>query len=60
MSAVQFTGTLAPNENQLWFTFGWPVDQDVAWQVMPTTARPGAPEIEWTVEIERADPNSIT
>jgi hypothetical protein len=60
VSAVQFTGTLAPNESQLWFTYGWPVDQDYAWLVMPTTASPGAPEVDWEVEIERASDTSIT
>lgn len=60
MSAVQFTGTLAPNTSQQWFTFGWPAAQNVAWVAMPTTAVPGAAQIEWTVEIERADAASIT
>ncbi len=57
---VQFSGTLAPNESQLWFTYGWPAGQETIWQVVPTTARPGAPEIGWTVQIERASDASIT
>lgn len=57
---VQFTGTLAPNENQLWFTYDWPTDQEYVWQVVPTTARPGSPEIGWNVQIERASDTAIT
>ena len=60
MSAVQFTGTLTSNDNQLWFTYGWPTDQEVVWAVVPTTARPGAAMVEWEVDIERPDAGSLT
>jgi hypothetical protein len=28
--------------------------------VMPTTPRPGAPQLGWTVEVERGDPERAT
>lgn len=60
MSAVQFTGTLGPHAVQRWFTFNWSPTQDVDWQVVPTTAKPGAPQIDWDVAIERASATTIT
>ena len=57
---VQWTGTLDPNESKRWFTFRWPATWHVLWTVMPTTARPGAPEIGWTVQVERADAEYVT
>lgn len=57
---VQFRGTLNPNETQLWFTYGWPADQDVAWMIVPTTAQPGSAHVDCDVAIERASGDSIT
>jgi hypothetical protein len=57
---VQFTGTLAANQSNRWFTYNWPADWHVAWNVVPTSPRSGAPEIEWNVEVERASPTAIT
>jgi hypothetical protein len=57
---IQFRGRLQPNETQLWFTYGWPSDQDVAWQVVPTIAQPGSAHVNCEIAIERADPNSVT
>ena len=57
---VQFTGSLAPNQTQRWFTFNWPQQWHVTWYMMPTTPRSGAPELEWEVGVERADPQHIT
>ena len=51
---VQFTGTLASNQTQRWFTFNWPAVWHVIWTVMPVTPKPGAPELSWTVRVERA------
>lgn len=59
-TGVQFTGTLTPNQTQSWFTFGWNVAQHVVWYCMPTTVKNGAPEIEWTVEVERANATQCT
>ena len=60
LTGVQFRGTLNPNQTQRWFTFNWPATQHVLWEVMPTTARSGAAQLDWDVAIERADPTHVT
>jgi hypothetical protein len=57
---VQFTGSLAANETRRWFTFNWPTSWHVVWYMMPTTVRLGAPEVDWSVAVERADPTHCT
>lgn len=57
---VQFTGSLAPNQTARWFTFGWPQAWHVSWTMQPITPRPGAPELQWNVQVERADANNVT
>jgi len=57
---VQFTGTIAANATRRWFTFGWPANWHVVWYVVPTSPRSGAPQIEWSVAVERASSTAIT
>jgi hypothetical protein len=57
---VQFTGTLSSGQSHRWFTWGWPTTWHVVWYMMPTTPRSGAPQIEWDVEVERADNSRCT
>lgn len=57
---VQWTGTLTANQSQRWFTWGWPATWHVIWTVMPTTPRPGDPQVSWTVQVERANAEYIT
>jgi hypothetical protein len=57
---VQFTGTIAANATQRWFTFNWPASWHVVWYVVPTSPRSGAPQIEWSVAVERASATAIT
>ena len=57
---VQFTGTVAPNTAQRWFTFNWNAAKQVIWNVVPTSPQPGAPQVEWTVDVERASATAIT
>jgi photosystem II stability/assembly factor-like uncharacterized protein len=57
---TQFTGTLPANAEQQWFTFNWPATWHVIWTVMPTTVRSGAPEVSWSVLVERASPEYAT
>jgi hypothetical protein len=57
---VQFTGTLAPGTSNRWFTWGWPADWHVVWNVVPTSLHSGAPAVEWDVEVERANDTQIT
>lgn len=59
-TGVQFTGTLGAGGSNRWFTFGWNAAKHVVWYMMPTTPRSGAPELSWTVEVERADANACT
>jgi hypothetical protein len=54
-TGVQFTGTLAAGASQRFFTFGWSSADHIVWYMVPTTARPGAPGLEWDVAVERAD-----
>ncbi len=58
--AVQFTGTLNPSETKRWFTFNWPATWQMVWTVMPTTVKSGAPEITWSVQVERASAEFLT
>ncbi|MCB2410498.1 hypothetical protein [Hymenobacter lucidus] len=51
---AQFSGALAPNQTMRWFTFNWPATWHVLWTVMPTTPVPGAPQVSWKVQVERA------
>lgn len=57
---VQFTGTIAGGVTQRWFTFNWPQAWHVIWYVVPTSPRSGAPQIEWSVAVERASSTNIT
>jgi hypothetical protein len=59
-TAVQFTGHLNPNQTQTWFTFNWPATWHVVWYMMPTTPRPGAKELTWSVSVERASNQNVT
>ena len=60
IKGVQFTGTLQPNQTNRWFTFNWPAVWHVIWTVMPVTPKPGAPELGWTVRVERASATMAT
>ena len=57
---VQFTGTIPASATQRWFTFNWPASWHVVWYVVPTSPRIGAPQIEWSVAVERASSTHIT
>lgn len=57
---VQWSGSLAANASGRWFTWGWPATWHMIWTVMPTTPQPGAPQVGWTVEVERGDAERAT
>ena len=59
-TGIQWTGTIGPNQTQLWFTWGWPANEHVVWYLMPSTPRPGAPELDWSVAVERANSSDCT
>jgi hypothetical protein len=56
----QWIGNLAGNQTQRWFTWGWPATWHMVWTVMPTTAQPGAPQLTWKVQVERANAEFVT
>jgi hypothetical protein len=58
-TGVQFTGTLAAGASQRWFTFNWPTTWHVVWYMMPTTVGT-APELNWSVAVERTDATHAT
>jgi hypothetical protein len=57
---TQFTGAVAANASQRWFTWGWPAAWEIIWTVVPTSPAPGAPQLEWDVAVERASASAIT
>jgi hypothetical protein len=57
---VQFTGIVPANATQRWFTHSWPAHWHVVWSVVPTSPRPGGPQISWSVQVERASDQFIT
>lgn len=57
---TQFTGSLNPGQARRWFTFNWPATWHVTWYMMPTTPAPGAPQLEWEVDVERASGTAVT
>ena len=57
---VQWLGSLAPNQTQAWYTWGWPAAWHVVWTVMPLTECPGGPQLTWRTEAERPDANNST
>jgi hypothetical protein len=57
---VQWTGTLAAGATGRWFTFNWPATWHVLWTAMPTSPAPGAPQISFKTQVERADAERVT
>jgi hypothetical protein len=57
---VQFRGNVLANQSRRWFTFNWPQGWHVVWYVVPTSPRVGAPQIQWDVQVERANADFIT
>lgn len=59
-TGVQFRGQLAAHATRCWFTFNWPAHWHVVWTVVPTSPRPGAPQIGFQVKHERASDGFVT
>lgn len=59
-TGVQFRGRLPAHATQCWFTFHWPAHWHVVWTVVPTSPRPGAPQIGFRVKHERASDGFVT
>ena len=60
INGTQFTGTLGPGQTQRWFTWGWPAEWHVIWQVVPTSPQPGGPQVRWDIQVERASSTHAT
>jgi hypothetical protein len=59
-TGVQWQDVLPAGQTASWFTFRWPEYLFVLWQVVPVTPVPGAPELSWKVQIERASGAYVT
>ena len=59
-TGLQFTGTLAPNASNRWFTWGWNPAQHVVWYMMPSSPQSGNPQLEWSIGVERANATQCT
>ena len=59
-TGVQFTGSLGAGGSHRWFTWGWPPTWHTVWYVMPTGGPAGAPQVEWTVAVERSNASQCT
>ena len=57
---TQWTGTLAANQTNRWFTFNWPASWHIVWTVMPTTPFAGGAQITWSVAVQRASAEFAT
>lgn len=57
---VQFFGSIEAAATRKWFTFGWPAAWHVVWTIMPTSICPGAPQLSWSVAVERANSTQCT
>lgn len=55
-----FQGTVAAGVTRSWFTHSWNPADHVVWTVVPVNAGPGAPQLEWTVKVQRASATTIT
>ena len=57
---TQFTGPVAAGASHTWFTYNWSPDWHVIWTVVPLTPVAGAPQVEWSVAVQRAGTSAIT
>ncbi len=56
---TQFRGTLAPHSAKRWRTSGWPAHWHVDWRLVPVTPRPGRPQIQWSLSVERTSDRQL-
>lgn len=57
---TQWFGLIEGNQTQLWFTWGWPANQHVVWNIMPLTPCPGGEQLTWDIAVERASATQAT
>ncbi len=59
-TGTQYTGTVNRRNSLRVFTHSWPQNWHVIWYVVPVSPRAGAPQLEWSVEVERANTEHAT
>jgi hypothetical protein len=59
-SGVQFRGTVNGNQSARWFTYNWPPSEQVVWTVVPDIVNTSAPQIDWSVAVQRASSTAVT
>lgn len=59
-TGTQFIGSLPAGVSGRWSTYGWPVNWNVVWYIMPTTPNAGNAQLEWSVAVERTDAANAT
>ena len=57
---VQWIGTIDAGATHRWFSWGWPAAWHMVWTIMPLTPCRGAPQLSWTVAVERASATQCT
>lgn len=57
---TQFTGTVPAGAARTWFTHSWDPGHHVLWSVVPVSPGPGAPQLEWSVRVQRASATALT
>jgi hypothetical protein len=59
-TGVQFTGTVAANTTQTWFTFNWNPAWNVVWYMVPTSPVAASQQVEWNVTVARGGASAVT
>ena len=59
-TGVQFSGSLAANQTNRWFTFNWNPASHILWTMMPTTPNATGAELNWSVAVQRSDAGHVT
>jgi len=57
VTGTQFHGDIDPGQTQRWFTFNWPSEYSVDWNVRPTSPKG---QVDWSVDIERGQNGNLT
>jgi len=57
---LQFVGVIPGGATQRWYTFNWPAAWHVVWTIMPLTTCPGARQLTWKTQVERASAANAT
>jgi hypothetical protein len=59
-TGVQFRGTVPAHQTHTWYTFNWNPALYIIWTVVPDSINTTAPEISWSVAVQRASATAVT